>query len=122
MFRSGNYDFPIILTSQDPRQKFKFPAISCVDAVAEVLKRESLVVVQMTFDANGEANLLKSAVVNVKPIRVFLEGLLSLLQICLRIWIVNSFKKPKANKFIYQSLQAVPVSVNSGIFKLELAS
>ena len=74
MSRSGNYDFPIILTSQDARQKFKFPAISCVDAVAEVLKRESLVLVQMTFDANGDANLLKSAVVNVKPIRVYLEG------------------------------------------------
>ena len=80
MSRSGNYDFPIILTSQDARQKFKFPAISCVDAVAEVLKRESLVLVQMTFDANGDANLLKSAVVNVKPIRVYLEG--SSLKVC----------------------------------------
>jgi hypothetical protein len=74
MFRNGHYDFPIILTSQLSRQKFKFPAMSYVDAVSEVLKREALVVVQMTFDANGDANFLKSAVVSVKPIRVNLEG------------------------------------------------
>ena len=73
-FRSDNYDFPTVLTSDSTRQKFKFPAKSYIDAVAEVLKREALVVVQMTFDANEDSNVLKSAVVNVKPIRVYLEG------------------------------------------------
>ena len=74
MFRSGQYDYPVVLTSQDSRKKFKLPATNHCDAIVENLKRDAVILVQLTFDANEESNVLKSAVVNVKPLRVSLEG------------------------------------------------
>jgi hypothetical protein len=75
MFRSGNFDFPIILTSQEPRTKFRFPAASLhCDAVIEMLRRDAVAVVALAFDANEDNHVVKSAVVSVKPIRVYLEG------------------------------------------------
>ncbi len=74
MFRSGQYDYPVVLTSQDRRKKFKLPATNHCDAIVENLKRDAVILVQLTFDANEESNVLKSAVVSVKPLRVSLEG------------------------------------------------
>ena len=75
MFRSGSYDFPVVLMSQDVKKKFKLPATNHCDAIVENLKRDAVVLIQLTFDANEDSNVLKSAIVNVKPLRVSLEGL-----------------------------------------------
>ena len=74
MFRGGQYDYPVVLTSQDRRKKFKLPATNHCDAIVENLKRDAVILVQLTFDANEKSNVLKSAVVSVKPLRLSLEG------------------------------------------------
>ena len=75
MFRNGSYDFPVVLMSQEIKKKFKLPATNHCDAILENLKRDAVLLIQLTFDANEDSNVLKSAIVNVKPLRVSLEGL-----------------------------------------------
>ena len=47
MFRSGNYDYPIVLTSQEHRKKLKLPPTNHCDAIVETLKRDAVVLIQV---------------------------------------------------------------------------
>ena len=48
MFRSGQYDFPVVVTSQDTRRKFKLPATNHCDAIVENLKRDAVILIQVS--------------------------------------------------------------------------